>query len=52
VLLISVALIVLTFAALEWRQAHELQHARAYRHRREWPGKAARDSRGSSPYRA
>ncbi len=35
-LLVSVALIVLTFAALEWREAHELQHARARRRRREW----------------
>jgi hypothetical protein len=48
VLLMSVVLIVLTFAALEWRQAHELQHARAHRRRREWSGKAVRESRDSS----
>jgi len=36
-LLVSVAVIVVTFAALEWREAHELQHARAHRRRREWP---------------
>ena len=36
-LLVSIAVIVVTFAALEWREAHELQHARAHRRRREWP---------------
>jgi len=36
-LLVSVAIIVVTFAALEWREAHGLEHARARRRRRRWP---------------
>jgi hypothetical protein len=35
--LVSVAIIVVTFAALEWREAHLPEHARARRGRRKWP---------------
>ena len=35
--LVSVAIIVVTFAALEWREAHLPDHARARRRRRKWP---------------
>jgi len=35
-LLVYVAVIVVTFAALEWREAHELRQARAHRGRRKW----------------
>jgi hypothetical protein len=35
--LVSVAIIVVTFAALEWREAHLPEHAPARRRRRKWP---------------
>jgi hypothetical protein len=34
--LVSVAIIVVTFAALEWRESHLPEHARARRRQREW----------------